>query len=324
MILVTGSSGLVGSHLITFLLKEGKKVKAMYHTNHPNISHPNLEWFNGDILDVIDVEEAMVNITHVYHCAAIVSFNPKDKEILQKTNVEGTANIVNACLDAGIKKLLHISSVAALGRAQEDKPIDETMTWTEETGNSVYGKTKYLAEMEVWRGIGEGLNAVIINPTIVLGAADWNKGSAGIFKSVYNEFPWFTNGISGFVDVLDVIKAMALLMDSDIISERFIINGGNVSYKNLFTMIALAFGKNPPTKQVTKTIAEIVWRVEAIRGLITGRKPLLTKETAHTAQLKVHFDNSKLLKALPSFNYTQIDISIKRICVEIKERYNLI
>jgi nucleoside-diphosphate-sugar epimerase len=323
MLLVTGGSGLVGSHLISFLLKEGKKVRAMYHTNHPDITHQNLAWFKGDILDVLDVEEAMEGITHVYHCAAIVSFNPKDKALLYKTNVEGTANIVNASLDAGIEKLVYVSSVAALGRAREDKPIDESMTWSEATGNSVYGKTKYLAEMEVWRGIGEGLNAVIINPTIILGAADWNKGSAGIFKSVYNEFPWFTNGISGFVDVADVVKAMTLLMDSNITSERFIINGENVGYKDLFTTIASAFGKKPPTKQVTKTIAEIVWRVEAIKGLITGKKPLLTKETAHTAQLKVRFDNSKLLKALPSFSYTLIAISIKKICVEIKEIYNV-
>ena len=323
MILVTGSSGLVGSHLISFLLKEGKEVRAMYHTNHPEIISHNLEWFKGDILDVLDVEEAMKGITHVYHCAAIVSFNPKDKSLLFKTNVDGTANMVNACLDAGIKKLLYVSSVAALGRVREDKPIDETMTWTEATGNSVYGKTKYLGEMEVWRGIGEGLDAIIINPTIILGAADWNKGSASIFKSVYNEFPWFTNGISGFVDVADVVKAMTLLMESNVTSERFIMNGENISYKDLFTMIAQAFGKRPPTKQVTKIIAEVVWRIEALKGFITGKKPLLTKETAHTAQLKVHFNNSKLLKVLPSFSYTSLDVSVKRICGEMKAMYKL-
>ncbi len=323
MVLVTGSSGLVGSHLISFLLKEGGKVRAMYHSKHPEIVHQNLEWFKGDILDVLDLEDAMKDVAQVYHCAAIVSFNPKDKELLYKTNVEGTANVVNACLDGGIEKLLYVSSVAALGRTREDKPIDETMTWSEATGNSEYGKTKYLAEMEVWRGIGEGLNAVIINPTIILGAADWNKGSAGIFKSVYNEFPWFTNGISGFVDVADVVKAMVLLMNSNIVAQRFIANGDNVSYKDLFTMIAVAFGKKPPTKKVTKTIAEIVWRVEAIKGFITGKKPLLTKETAHTAQLKVHFNNGKLLKALPALQYTPLNISVNRICLELKQIHNL-
>ena len=323
MVLVTGSSGLVGSNLISFLLMEGMKVRAMYRTKRPEIVHQNLEWFKGDILDVLDLEDAMEDIAQVYHCAAIVSFNPKDKELLHKTNVEGTANVVNACLDGGIEKLLYVSSVAALGKTREDKPIDETMTWSEATGNSEYGKTKYLAEMEVWRGIGEGLNAVIINPTIILGAADWNKGSAGIFKSVYNEFPWFTNGISGFVDVADVVKAMVLLMNSNIVAQRFIVNGDNVSYKDLFTMIANAFGKNPPTKKVTKTIAEIVWRVEAVKGFITGKKPLLTKETAHTAQLEVHFNNDKLLKALPSLQYTPIKDSVNRICLELKQILHL-
>jgi len=323
MILVTGGGGLVGSHLISFLLQEGKRVRALYHNNIPSIIHQNLEWFKGDILDVLDVEAALEGITHVYHCAAIVSFDPKDKNQLIKTNIEGTANIVNACIDAGVEKLLHVSSVAALGRLREDKPIDEKMTWSEETGNSVYGKTKYLAEMEVWRGIGEGLNAVIVNPTIILGTSDWEKGSSGIFKSAYNEFPWFTNGVTGFVDVKDVVKAMVLLMDSKIVSERFILNGDNVSYKEIFTQIALAFGKKPPHKEVTKTIAAIVWRIEAIKELFTKKRPLLTKETANTAQTKVYFDNKKLLNALPEFRYTPINDTIKRICGELKEKYKL-
>ena len=323
MILVTGGSGLVGSHLISFLLQEGKKVRALYHNNHLSITDEKLEWFKGDILDVSDVEDALEGVTHVYHCAAIVSFDPKDKKQLFQTNVEGTANIVNACIEAGVKKLLYVSSVAALGRFKQDKPIDETMTWSEETGNSVYAKTKYLAEMEVWRGIGEGLNAVIVNPTIILGASDWEKGSAGIFKTAYNEFSWFTNGVTGFVDVKDVVKAMASLMDSKIVSERFILNGENVAYKDLFTQIALAFGKKPPHREVTKTTASIVWRIEAIKELFTKKKPLLTKETAHTAQTKVYFDNGKLLKALPEFSYSPLNVTIKRICEEFKERYKL-
>ena len=323
MVLVTGGSGLIGSHLIPFLLQEGKRVRALCHNNQPSITHENLEWFKGDILDVLDVEATLEGITHVYHCAAIVSFYPKDKKKLLQTNVEGTANIVNACIDAGVKKLLYVSSVAALGRFGKDKPIDETMKWSEATGNSVYGKTKFLAEMEVWRGIGEGLNAVIVNPTIILGASDWEKGSSGIFKTAYNEFSWFTNGITGFVDVKDVVKAMVLLMDSKIVSERFILNGENVPYKEIFTQIALAFGKKPPHKEVTKTIAAIVWRIEAIKELFTKKRPLLTKETAQTAQTKVYFDNKKLLKAFPEFSYTPINESIKRICGELKERYKL-
>ena len=323
MILVTGGSGLIGSHLISFLLKEGKRVRGLYRHNHPAIADNNLEWFQGDILDVLDVEAALEDITQVYHCAAMVSFNPKDKRKLFQTNVEGTANIVNASIDAGIEKLVHVSSVAALGRFSEDKSIDESTKWDEKTGGSVYAKTKYLSEMEVWRGIGEGLNAVIVNPTIILGSSDWDKGSAAIFKSAYNEFPWFTNGVTGFVDVVDVVKAMVLLMDSNITGERFILNGDNIGYREIFTQIARQFGKKPPYKEVTKTIASLVWRMEAIKEFFTKKKPLLTKETAHTAQTKVHFDNSKLLKALPAFSYSPIDTTIRRVCGELKDRYIL-
>ena len=323
MILVTGGSGLVGSHLIPFLLKEGKQVRALYRHTLPSLTDKNLDWFQGDILDVLDVEAALEGVTQVYHCAGMVSFNPEDKRQLFQTNVEGTANMVNACIDAGIEKFIHVSSVAALGRFGGDKPIDEKSTWNEKTGGSIYAKTKHLSEMEVWRGIGEGLNAVIVNPTIILGASDWDKGSAGIFKSAYHEFPWYTNGITGFVDVNDVVKAMVLLMDSTISGERFILNGDNIGYKEIFSEIAVEFGRKPPYKEVTKTMASIVWRIEAIKKIFTKKKPLLTKETAHTAQTKVYFDNSKLLKALPSFRYASINGTIKRICGELKVRYQL-
>jgi len=323
MILVTGGTGLVGSHLIQRLLSEGKTIRALYRNNHPVAQSENLEWVKGDILDVEDVEVALKGVSQVYHCAALVSFNQSDINQLYQTNVEGTTNIVNACIDAQIKKLVYVSSVAALGRCRQNEPITEMMKWTAETGNSTYGKTKYLAEMEVWRAVGEGLNAVIVNPSIILGASDWEKGSAAIFKSVYKEFPWYTNGVSGFVDVVDVVNAMINLMNSNIVAERFILNGFNITYKDLFTQIALNFNKKPPTKEVTKFIAEIVWRIEAVKKLFTGKKPLLTKETSNTAQTKVYFDSSKLLKVLPAFTYTPIDTSIQRICLELKEKYKL-
>ncbi|MBS1628215.1 MAG: NAD-dependent epimerase/dehydratase family protein [Bacteroidetes bacterium] len=323
MILVTGGSGLVGSHLIKQLVANGHTIKALYHSTEPSFTHQNVQWVKGNILDVVSLEETMKNITHVYHCAAAVSFNPKNKKQLYQTNVEGTTNIVNACIDANVKKLVYVSSVAALGRIREDVMITEEMKWSATTSNSEYGKTKYLAEMQVWRGISEGLNAVIINPTIILGAGDWSKGSSEIFQSAYNEFPWFTNGISGFVDVKDVVHAMIALMESDIVEQRFIVSGHNVSYKKIFTLIAEGFNKKPPHKKVTPLIAAIVWRLEAIKGKLMGKEPLLTKETAKTAQAKVNFDNSKLLKALPTFQYTALNETIQRVCKELKQKYNL-
>ncbi len=323
MILVTGATGLTGSHLIEQLSQQGEPVRALYHHSTPSKKLAGVEWMKADILDVDDLNEAMQGITKVYHCAAMVSFNSKDRKLLHRVNIDGTTNVVNVCLDNNIEKLLFMSSVASLGRIREGQTVNEEMQWSEETGNSEYGKTKYLAEMEVWRGIGEGLNAVIVNPTIILGAGDWTKGSSAIFKSAYNEFPWYTEGVSGFVDVQDVVKAMIALMNSDIAAQRFILNGDNISYRTLFTKIAESFNKKPPHKNVTKPIAAIVWRIEAIKAKFTGKQPLLTKETAHTAQAKVYFDNNKLKNQLPSFEYKNIQQTIDRICIELKEKYQL-
>lgn len=324
MILVTGATGLVGAHLLRRLVNSGQQVRAIYRTAIPSSDISQfVEWVQADILDILAMEEAMRDVEQVYHCAAIVSFRPKQKKHLHHVNVQGTANVVNVALDAGVQKMVFMSSVAALGRIREDVTIDESMNWTPETSNSEYGKSKYLAEMEVWRGIGEGLNAVIVNPVIILGAGDWNSGSTAIFKSAYDEFPWYTSGISGFVDVKDVVSVMMQLMQSDISSQRFIVSGTNMPYRSIFNLIAKGFGKKMPSRKVTPLMAAIVWRLEAIKSWFSGKSPLLTKETAKTAQAKVHFNNTKLLKTLPAFSYTPIEDSIGHICEELKVKYQL-
>ncbi len=318
MIFVTGATGLVGSHLLQELIKQGKQVKALYRNVIPEIPvKEKIHWVRGDVLDVMALEEYMEGVDVVYHCAAIVSFNPKTRGEMFKVNVEGTINVVNACLAAGVKKLCYVSSVAALGRIRNHQEVDETMNWSEETSNSNYGKSKHLAEVEVWRGISEGLNAVIVNPVIILGAGDWGKGSSAIFKSAYDEFPWYTNGISGFVDVVDVVKAMIQLMENNISGQRFILSEGNHSYKEVFNLIAQAFGKKPPHKEVTPFLASVVWRLEKIKSVFTGKSPLLTRETAQTAQTVVRFNNTKLNKFIPQFSYTPLRDTIKRVCGEI-------
>jgi dihydroflavonol-4-reductase len=324
MILVTGATGLVGSQLVTALVAEGKSVRALYRTSIPTIiGGEQIEWFQADILDAVALETAMIGIEQVYHCAAIVNFSAKNKDAIHQTNIEGTANVVNTALDAAVQKMVFVSSVAALGRIRENEPINETMNWSAETSNSEYGKSKYLAELEVWRGIGEGLEAVIVNPVIILGPGDWEKGSSGIFKSAYNEFPWYTNGSSGFVDVLDVVAAMTQLMDSDISAQRFIVSAENTGYRNIINMIADGFGKKRPYRKVSRWMAEIVWRLERLKAIFTGKNPLLTKETTRTARAVVNFDNKKLLKALPNFQYRNLNDSIKRICTELKTIYHL-
>lgn len=326
MIVVTGASGLVGLHVVQELAKQQhpQTIIALYHSSLPSKELQALAtWKHADILDVQALEEIFSSAQQVYHCAAVVSFNPKEKKLMQQLNIEGTKNVVNACINCGIEKLVHVSSVAALGRIRPGEKISESMNWTEDTSNSEYGKTKYLSEMEVWRGIGEGLKAVIVNPSIILGAGNWNLGSTAIFKNVYNEFPWYTKGSSGFVSATDVAKIMIALMTSEINAERFIVSAWNETYQKVFNEIAINFQKKKPSKEVTPFIAAIVWRLEYLKMLITKRNPLITKETAATALTNVVYDNSKLLNALPTFKYADFNESIKQICIDIKKKYQL-
>ena len=323
MILVTGGSGLLGSELIKQLLLTNTPVRAIYNkTPLPDFDSNLVQQFQCNILDVIGLEEAMKDVDRVYHCAGIVSFDPSRKRELFKVNIEGTANVVNAALDTGVKKMVHVSSVAAMGRIRENEPVNEAMNWTEETSNSRYGQSKYLAELEVWRGIGEGLNAVMVNPTVILGGGDWNAGSSQIFKNAYDEFPWYTDGVTGFVDTRDLAKAMIALMESDISSERFIISAENRTYQDVLNLIADAFGKRQPYKKVSPFMAKVVWRLEAIKSRFTGKKPLITKETTGTAMAKVYFENSKLLKHLPAFSYRSIEETIADTCKRLQHLLN--
>lgn len=323
MILVTGGSGLLGNELIKTLLLKGHQVKAIINKTPLRLpASENLQQVVCNMLDVALLEDVMQDVTTVYHCAGLVSFNKKDKHQLYKINVEGTANLVNVALDAGVQKFLYVSSVAALGRIREDEIIHEKMQWTPETSNSKYGESKYLGEMEVWRAQAEGLRTVVVNPSIILGPGDWNEGSTAIFKSVYEEFPWYATGTTGYVDVRDLVKAMIMLMDSDVFAERFIISGHNASYQDVFNAIADAFKKKRPTKMVTPFLAGLVSKWEAMKSSITGKAPLITKETAATALAKVQFDNSKLLQQFPSFTYIPLSDTITDTCAALQQKLN--
>lgn len=320
--LVTGAAGLLGSAVVNLLLNQGAQVRAMVHRTPLSITHDRLESVTADLLDVIKLAEALEGVTHVFHCAAMVSFQPADAARVMRLNVQGTANVVNACLDAGIQKLVHVSSVAALGRLRKEV-VTEEMYWTKETSNSIYGESKYLAELEVYRGAAEGLPMVIVNPSIILGGNNWDDGSGALFKSVYNGFKWYSRGVSGFVDVEDVARAMVMLMDSNIFSQRFILNGENASYERVFKKMAACFGVRAPYREVTPFLASLVWRLEAVRSFFTGKKHLVTRETARTSLARVTFANSKILAALPGFSFTPLEETISRTCGELQERYLL-
>jgi nucleoside-diphosphate-sugar epimerase len=323
MILVTGGSGLLGNELIKTLLSQGHVVKAIVNKTPLQIAETeNLQQVTCNLLDVGKLEEVMEGVNRVYHCAGLVSFNKKDKQRLYQINVEGTANLVNVALGSGVQKFLYVSSVAALGRIRENEIIHEKMQWTPETSNSKYGESKYLGEMEVWRAQAEGLPTVIVNPSIILGAGDWNDGSTAIFKNVYDEFPWYATGTTGYVDVRDLVRAMLLLMESNISAERFIISGHNTSYQDVFNSIADAFNKKRPHKMVTPFLAALVSKWGAIKTMFTGKPALVTKETAATALAKVQFNNSKLLQQFPSFSYTPLSTTIQETCEALQQKLN--
>jgi nucleoside-diphosphate-sugar epimerase len=317
-VLVTGGTGFIGSHLIVSLLSKGYTVRAIYRNEKSktlsSLENDKVEWVKGDVLDIHSLENAMQEVDAVFHCAAMVSFDARQREQLMKTNVEGTANVVNVMLDNGLKKIVYLSSVAALGRNSNSEKIDEEADWVSSKFNSQYAISKYKSEMEVWRGVAEGLQAVVVNPGIVLGEGDWNKGSNKLFKNIHDEFPFYTNGITSFVDVKDVVRAMVLLFEEEVFNERFILSAGTFSYKKIFELMASGFNTKPPSREAKPWMIELVWRFYEVKKWFSSKEQTITRETARSAQAQYDYDNSKLITFLPGFNYTDIEKTIKRTC----------
>jgi len=318
-IFITGGTGFLGSYIIQELVTRGYQVKALRRSSKlpfyiDKSIWDKVQWVQGDVLDVVALNEAMKDSDIVIHSAALVSFHKKDRSLMYKTNVEGTANVVNAAIENNIGRFVHISSVAAIGRSSTGDEVSESSEWKRSRTTTHYAITKYLSEMEAWRGFGEGMDTVIANPSTIIGYGDWNTTSCALFKNVYNEFPWYSEGVNGFVEVQDVARAVVLLMESGISGDRFIINGENWSFRNLFTSIAAALGKKAPHKKATRFLGEIAWRLEKIKSLFTGKRPLLTRESARVAHSKTNFSNRKLREALPDFSFTPLEQSIENAC----------
>ncbi len=321
-ILVTGGSGLVGSHLIQLLINQKKTVAALYRNTRPTFfGSEKVRWIEGDILDVVALENAFVGIKQVYHCAAIVSFSSSRKDEMYATNIEGTANVVNEALRAHVGKLCYVSSVAAIGKQPNGTCVTEETPW-KTSGNGHYALSKHFAEAEVWRAIGEGLPAVIVNPTIILGSGDWTKSSSKLFKTAYDEFPFYTNGVTGFVDVHDVVQAMVLLMEGQIEAERFILNAANISFKDLLIMMADSFRKKRPRFAVGKALSAAVVALEAIKAYFSGEEPLITAESRQGAISKIYYDSTKVLQALPGFTFTPIKDTIATVSNSLLNEVN--
>ncbi|QBN19565.1 NAD-dependent epimerase/dehydratase family protein [Flavobacterium nackdongense] len=324
MVLVTGGTGLVGSHLLLHLIENGESVCAIYR-KLPTIQKTKklfsyykkenlfekINWIEADILDVPSLEIAFENVDYVYHCAAFISFDPKDEDVIRKTNIEGTANIVNFCLAKNVKKLCFISSIAALGDLKEnEKIITEETEWNPEKSHTDYAISKFGAEMEIWRGQQEGLNSVIVNPGVILGPRIWEEGSGIFFKKIQNGFPFYFKGTTGFVAVTDVVQIMTQLMKSEVKNERFALVANTISFRELFNSMADALKVKRPAVHISSFATKILWRIDWFFSTFFRTKRKLDKETAIASYSKSLYSNQKIKDTL-KFEFTDINRYIK-------------
>jgi nucleoside-diphosphate-sugar epimerase len=329
MSVVTGANGFLGAYVVVALLKKGLSVKALKRSSS-DLSEFNyiaslelkdtpelineLEWVDADVLDVLSLDEAFQNEDFVFHCAADVSFKGNLKSLL-KTNAEGTANVVNACLKANVKKLVHVSSTAAIGRTDSNALITEKSMWREDDNNTAYAVSKHLAELEVWRGVEEGLNAVIVNPGIIIGSGDWSKGSCKLFLNIKNGFRFYTRGVNGFVWVKDVAKTMMELCFSDINAKRFLVVSENISYKQLFEGIAKNLNVKAPSIEIKLSyIPWLKWPLKVYSWY--NRKTNLSAETLKTSVKQHRYSNDAIIKT--GFVFTPLEEVIEHTCRDLK------
>ena len=333
MILVTGGTGLVGSHLLYQLSTQNENIKAIYRTEKSleavkrvfsyftdNVENlfSKISWINADITDIPSLTTAFLEVDIVYHAAALVSFDDNDYRKMRQINIDGTANIVNLCVSNAVKKLCFVSSIAAVGNSINNEIVTEENEWTVESESNGYSITKHGAEMEVWRGSQEGIDVVIVNPGVILGAGFWNVNTGQFFSKVANNFKFYTEGITGFVGVNDVAKAMISLVKSDVKNERFILVSENNSFREVFTSIANELGKKPPSIKVSKFLSSIFRRVDGLVTFITRKKRLITKDSVRSLHGKTEYSSEKI-KAAIDFNFESTQQVIKEICAIYKK-----
>lgn len=324
MILVTGGSGLVGAHTLLELIKQSKGPIAAIYRNEDSLRKTKhifsmygkeaifnrIEWRQADILDIFSLDDSFRGVSTIIHSAGFVSFNPKDAAKLKKVNIEGTGNVVNAAIDAGVKRLIHVSSVAALGDNKKGECINETSNWEKSETTSNYSISKHYAENEAWRASAEGLEVLILNPATIIGPGDWSTGSPALFRRINEGLNYYSSGSNGFVAIEDVANLLVKLIDHTKINQRFIASSANLSFQELFTQIAKGIGKNPPVKKAKKWQGKIVQVFDSLKTSLNGSNPVLTKESLSAAFGNKCFDNSKSIQHL-DFNYTSIESAIQ-------------
>lgn len=316
-IFVTGSTGFLGSYIVRKLISDGYidiicLKRESSETELVDDIAERVQWVTGDILDIPLMEKLLEGVDCIIHAAAIVSHTANKKKMLQ-TAMDGTANLVNIALSGNVKKFIHISSIAAIGRGKPVEHITEKQIFSHSKYDTTYGLAKFLAEQEVWRGHAEGLNVTILNPSMILGPGKWNKSSTQIFKRLYHGMKYYPDGTTGWVDVRDVAEVTLRCLDEDFNGERFIISAENLRYQNIFERISIKLGVNPPEKLLSQNFARLLWRLEAIISYFTGDKPTITKETILSTSVLSTYDNTKSINYL-NFQYTPLEITITESC----------
>lgn len=326
MIFVTGGTGLLGAHILIELSRRGNDIRALkrpssnldmvrrvfvhYLGEEGNQHFDKIEWVDGDLLDILSLRDGIQGCDVVYHAAATVSFIKRDFRKLMQVNKEGTANVVNTCLEMGVDHLCYVSSTSAIGQTEGKEIFDESDKWFRSPLNSNYSVSKFSAEMEVWRGVEEGLDAVIVNPSVIFGAGDWKESSISIFRVMKRGLKFFTPGGNAFVDARDVAFLLAEMSEKRVFNERFLAVSENLLFKDVFERIAKAFNVKPPSIRTTKFMAALAWRWESFLRFFFGRKQNISKETARSAMKITKFSNAKIRERM-NFEFIPIDDSIE-------------
>ena len=332
MNLVTGATGLLGTHLMMELLSRGERVRALVRPSanrQPvedvfrfcnNTRFTDIEWVEGDVLDMDSLEEAMEGCSHVFHCAAIVSYHPAERAEMYRVNTEGTANLINMALHLGNIKVGFVSSIAAIGKAKNNEKVDEESEWVENDMNTHYAITKQLSEMEFWRGLHEGIEGVAFNCGFIIGPGSFERSSPSLFRKLNEGMRFYPPGGTGFIAVSDAAKCIVELTLGATTHERFILVTENITMKDVFQQVAASLGKRVPSIEAKPWILQLARIAEWLKEKATGRKALVTRETVKNASLCFYYDSKKLQQAFP-FEATPIKQAIQQTADYFKQTH---
>ncbi|MCW5907831.1 MAG: NAD-dependent epimerase/dehydratase family protein [Chitinophagales bacterium] len=326
MILITGATGLLGSYLAKLLLQKGEKVRAIKRkTSDLSLlgEHVHeIEWVEADVLDVPALEEAMQGVQQVYHCAAVISFIPAERDYMLRVNIEGTANVMNTAMHCGVKRVMHVSSEAAFGYAPEGKIIDETYADPNIKKRPYYYLSKQYGEREAWRASAEGLDVIIVCPATLIGGGWWSHQPNSLFREVYNGLSFYTQSVNGFIDVRDAADCMVRLMESNISSEKFLLTAENVSLRDFIWMIADELKVKRPQIAVGKWLMNFAWRYEVAKAWLTRQKPIISKESAELTEINFRYSNKKITEAL-NYRFIPLQQTVRETAALFLESHRL-